>query len=75
MVERAVLLGRGPQIDVGDLALSHSTVPAESKTLEDVERATIREVLARTGGNVLQAARELGLSRSALYRRIERYGL
>jgi DNA-binding NtrC family response regulator len=75
VVERAVLLGRGPQIDVGDLALSHSTVPAESKTLEDVERATIREVLARTGGNVLQAARELGLSRSALYRRIERYGL
>ena len=74
-VERAVLLARGPRIDVVDLALSHSTVPAESKTLEDVERAAIREVLARTGGNVLQAARELGLSRSALYRRIERYGL
>ena len=74
-VERAVLLARGPRIDVGDLAWSHSTVPAESKTLEDVERAAIREVLARTGGNVLQAARELGLSRSALYRRIERYGL
>jgi len=75
VVERAVLLGRGPQIDVEDLALSHSAVSAESKTLEDVERAAIREVLARTGGNVLQAARELGLSRSALYRRIERYGL
>jgi len=74
-VERAVLLARGPQIDVGDLALSHSTGPTESRTLEDVERAAIREVLARTGGNVLQAARELGLSRSALYRRIERYGL
>lgn len=44
-------------------------------TLSDMERNRIREVLQRTGGNKMSAARILGLSRRALYRRLERYGL
>jgi transcriptional regulator of acetoin/glycerol metabolism len=43
-------------------------------TLEEVERVLIQKALAR-GGNVSQAAQTLGLSRSALYRRLEKYGL
>ena len=46
-----------------------------ARTLEDVERDAIRAALAAHGGNVVQAADALGLSRSALYRRLERYGL
>jgi transcriptional regulator of acetoin/glycerol metabolism len=44
-------------------------------TLEDAERAFIRKVLARHEGNVMAAADQLGMSRSALYRRIQQYGL
>jgi two-component system NtrC family response regulator len=43
--------------------------------LEDLERETIRQAMATHGGNVSLAARALGLSRSALYRRLQRYGL
>jgi transcriptional regulator with PAS, ATPase and Fis domain len=44
-------------------------------SLEAVEAILIRKALARVGGNVSQAADALGLSRGALYRRIEKYGL
>jgi transcriptional regulator of acetoin/glycerol metabolism len=44
-------------------------------TLEEAERLLIRKALARHGGNVSDAAKILGLSRSALYRRLEKYGL
>jgi transcriptional regulator of acetoin/glycerol metabolism len=44
-------------------------------SIEDVESFLIRKSLARYDGNVSQAAKALGLSRSALYRRIERYGI
>ena len=44
-------------------------------TLEQVEQVLIQKALARTGHNVSDAAKALGLSRSALYRRLERYGL
>ena len=47
----------------------------EEMTLEDAERILIEKALERCGGNVSQAADELGLSRSALYRRLQRYGL
>jgi len=43
-------------------------------TLEEVERVLIQKALARNGGNVADAAKALGLSRSALYRRLERFG-
>ena len=47
----------------------------EELPLEDVERLLIKKALQRHGGNVSQAAEALGLSRSALYRRLQRYGL
>jgi DNA-binding NtrC family response regulator len=47
----------------------------EEMSLEEVERALIKKALARHDGNVSQAAQALGLSRSALYRRLQRYGL
>ncbi|HBL27864.1 MAG TPA: sigma-54-dependent Fis family transcriptional regulator, partial [Acidobacteria bacterium] len=47
----------------------------EDLPLEDVERVLIQKALARYGGNVSQAAHALGLSRSALYRRLEKHGL
>ena len=78
-VERGVLLGRGDWVRVQDLGLQ-STVPTaapqrlEDLTLEDVEKILIQKALARYG-NVSQAAKALGLSRSALYRRLEKYGL
>jgi transcriptional regulator of acetoin/glycerol metabolism len=47
----------------------------EEMSLEDVEALLIKKALARFDGNVSHAANALGLSRSALYRRLQRYGL
>jgi DNA-binding NtrC family response regulator len=47
----------------------------EEMSLEDAERLLIRKALARFGGNTNRAAEALGLSRSALYRRLQKYGL
>jgi DNA-binding NtrC family response regulator len=78
-VERGTLLGRGGWVQAQDLGLQPAA-PAtaaqrlEDMTLEEVEKVFIQKALARYG-NVSQAAQALGLSRSALYRRIEKYGL
>lgn len=78
-VERAVLLASGEVVEAGDLNLrpaSSEEAPAlEEMELEEVERVLIQKALRRHGGNVTQAAEALGLSRSALYRRLQRYGL
>ena len=77
-VERAVLLAQGDQIRAVDLGLRASTAPRarlEDLPLEDVEKMLIQKALARYEGNVSRAAQALGLSRSALYRRIASYGL
>jgi DNA-binding NtrC family response regulator len=76
-VERAVLMARDERIRIGDLALRsgrESTARLDDMSLEDVEAFLIKKAVARHG-SVAQAARALGLSRSALYRRLERYGL
>ena len=78
VLERAVLMARGTVLEAGDLGLRASSggAPAlEQMTLDEVERVLIQKALARHGGNVSDAARTLGLSRSALYRRLERHGL
>jgi DNA-binding NtrC family response regulator len=78
VVERAVLLAQGDQIRAVDLALRanrESSGRLEDMSLEEVEQFLIKKALAKNDGNVSHAARVLGLSRSALYRRLERYGL
>jgi len=77
-VERAVLMARGPEIRSADLGLrsdAEGPTRLEEMSLEDVEALLIKKALARFDGNVSRAAEALGLSRSALYRRLQRYGL
>jgi DNA-binding NtrC family response regulator len=78
VVERAVLLATGEHVRAVDLALRGSTASAprlEDLPLEDVEKMLIQKALSRYDGNVSRAAQALGLSRSALYRRIASHGL
>ena len=75
-VERAVLMSNAAQITRADLALETPVQSSiEEMSIEDVEVLLIRKALARFDGNVSRAADLLGLSRSALYRRIQRYSL
>jgi DNA-binding NtrC family response regulator len=78
VVERAVLMAQDTMIHVGDLALRtgrEGTPRLDEMSIEEVEAFLIKKALARYGGNVSHAASALGLSRSALYRRLQRYGL
>jgi DNA-binding NtrC family response regulator len=77
-VERAVLMAQGDVVRAGDLGLHSAregSPRVEDMSLEDVESFLIKKALARYEGNVSRAAEALGLSRSALYRRLQRYGL
>src|SRR2546422_661653 len=77
-VERGVLMAQGSTIRLGELGLRidrDSTSRIEDMSLEEVEGFLIKKAMARFDGNVSQAAKALGLSRSALYRRLQRYGL
>lgn len=77
-VERAVLLAQSEVVQTADLGLRagrDSSPRLEDLSLEQVECFLVRKALARFDGNVSQAAKALGLSRSALYRRMQRYGL
>lgn len=78
VVERAVLMCSGNKIRIEDLGLqsmSQAAASVENMSLEQVEQYLIRKTLARFNGNALLAAEALGLSRSAFYRRLEKYGL
>jgi DNA-binding NtrC family response regulator len=75
-VERAVLMARGRRIEAGDLGLRRRDDGAarlDDLTLEEAERLLIEKALDRFHGNVSKAAEALGLSRSALYRRLQRH--
>jgi DNA-binding NtrC family response regulator len=77
-IERATLLASGDQITAAELHFRPVTevAPAlDELSLEEVERVLVTKALARHHGNVTLAARALGLSRSALYRRLQRHGL
>jgi len=77
-VERAVLISTSEQIQAGDLGLESergSSAKIEEMSLEEVEYLLIKKALARHSGNISHAAEALGLSRSALYRRMQKYGL
>jgi DNA-binding NtrC family response regulator len=79
-VERAVIMGDNELLEAGDIVFS----PLEQSTaisvpltnnLEKIERTTIEQVIAKHKGNISQAAKELGITRAALYRRMEKYDL
>jgi len=80
-VERGVLMSRGDRVDTAALGLApvgsgeRGTGRIEDMPLEEVERLLVRKALDRFDGNVTQAAHFLGLSRSALYRRLEKFEL
>jgi DNA-binding NtrC family response regulator len=77
-LERAVLMCRGSEIQRADLGLDSlrpQSQNLEDLSLESVEAILIRKALQRCQGNISQAAEVLGLSRGALYRRMEKYGL
>jgi DNA-binding NtrC family response regulator len=77
-VERAVLMAQGESVKAADLGLRtgrEGSPRLEDMSLEEVEALLIKKALARFNGNVSQASNALGLSRSALYRRLQRYGL
>ncbi|HXC59603.1 MAG TPA: helix-turn-helix domain-containing protein, partial [Steroidobacteraceae bacterium] len=73
VIQRAGLLSRGERIEAGDLALPAPVL--RHAPIAEPDKAGIEAALARAGGVVSQAAVALGLSRQALYRRMERHGL
>jgi DNA-binding NtrC family response regulator len=78
VIERAILMAEGESVRASDLGLRQEREGVrqlEEMSLEEVESFLIRKALARFNGNVNQAADILGLSRSALYRRLQKYGL
>jgi DNA-binding NtrC family response regulator len=82
IIERAVLLTGGGALDARDLGLASGTPAAvegsgwpEDLTLDEAERMLIQRALERTGGNVSQAARRLGVTRMALRYRMQKHGL
>src|SRR3989449_1604570 len=78
-VERGVLLSPGPSVRAADLVFraqaAGGAAKLEEMSLDEVERYLIQRTLARHEGNVSQAAKALGLSRSAMYRRLQKHGL
>jgi DNA-binding NtrC family response regulator len=81
-VERALIMSSAPILDSHDFFFSASSAPTangdlplDDLNLESVEHQVIRRVLSKHAGNVSRAAQELGITRTSLYRRMEKYGL
>src|SRR5467141_2535521 len=81
-IERAMLMAEGGRVQARDFGLDGgggggggAAAALDQMSLEDVERVLIQKALTRAAGNVSEAANALGLSRSALYRRLKRHGL
>jgi len=80
MIERALIMTESTVLQSEDFYFAgehgeSDSADLKSFNLEDVERSVIRRALTLHDGNISQAAQELGLSRAALYRRLEKYGL
>lgn len=80
-IERAVILANGTVLQPEDFNFTNNAgkedghLNLDQYNLEEVEKLLIRKVLKKYNGNITQAAGELGLTRSSLYRRLEKYGL
>ena len=81
-VERAVILSQGSRLQPEDFALSATDLPnltsaveKEPMTLDENEKQFIQKALTRNQGNVTRTAKELGLTRTALYRRLDKFDL
>src|SRR5690606_5768367 len=81
-IERAVILSNSQVLQPEDFNFTANMGVKEDGqlnldqfNLEEVEKLLIRKVLKKYNGNITQAASELGLTRSSLYRRLEKYGL
>ena len=74
-VQRAALLARGETVSAADLDLPSAPANGGSTSNEEPDRAVIEAALERNGGVLAQAAADLGLSRQALYRRLDRLGI
>jgi DNA-binding NtrC family response regulator len=80
-IERAIIMSEGDELDSRDFFFL-SAKPTSEKApvsttlnLDDMERSTIQRAIDKNGGNISKAAKELGLTRASLYRRLEKYGL
>lgn len=75
-IERALILSEGDELGAGDLNITRPSTPTvASLNLEENERRTISLALEQARGNISHAAKALGITRAALYRRIEKFGL
>jgi DNA-binding NtrC family response regulator len=76
-VERALILGEDNELDARDFLLARKPLDEQpaSLNLEDTERRLVATALANAHGNISHAASALGITRAALYRRIEKFGL
>ena len=75
-MEKAVIMCDGDTINADHLELHTAQRPAtEAQTLEEIERQTIAAAITQCGGNLSQAATQLGITRQTLYNKIKRYGL
>ena len=80
-VERAVILSEGKVLQPSDFTFhiedreDEGGTTLDSFNLEEMEKMLIRKAITHHKGNISQAARELGITRAALYRRMEKYGL
>jgi len=78
VIERAVLMARHNEIDDLDFSFappSQTVSELDHMTLDAAEEMLVRRAMIRSEGNVQRAAEYLGLSRAALYRRLEKYGI
>ncbi|MEH8018272.1 sigma-54 dependent transcriptional regulator [Rheinheimera muenzenbergensis] len=72
--QRALLLSTGDEIVTADLGLTEPVATAK-RALDDIDRTALQQALLQAGGVVSRAAKQLGISRQALYRRMEHYGI
>ena len=74
-IQRALLLGQGDRIEPDELGLPTNATPHRIAGDEEIDRESIEAALRRSGGVLSQAAADLGLSRQALYRRLDKLGI